>query len=137
MKLTLKTTGFSLTPATEEYITTKVVRTVERLTSRMDPESVRLSIEVAKTTRHHNKGSVWRAEATLRVMGKRLRAETHGESMQEVVDLLEESIGTEIKGAKGKETAIQKRQARALKVKTRFSKAARMPKQRRVREEGM
>jgi ribosomal subunit interface protein len=138
MKLNVKATQFSLTPSVEEYINEKLIRTVERLTKRMDPESIRLNIEVAKTTKHHQKGEVWRADATLRLGGKSMRSEASGESIQEAIDLLEESLGMEIKGFKGKEEAVEKRQARKLKRATKFSKAARpRRKTARVRNEGM
>ena len=132
MKTTIKATQFALTPAIETYIHDKLVRTVERLTKRSNTDSVMLAIEVAKTTRHHQKGDVWRAEAMLTVEGKTFRAETSGQHLQEAIDLLEPSIGGEIKRFKDKIGTLEKRGARKVKTKLNTSKAARRPRRRAV-----
>jgi len=132
MRINIKATQFALTPAIETYIHDKLVRTVERLTKRAQSDSVMLSIEVAKTTRHHQKGEVWRAEAMLTVGGKTFRGEEFGQSLQEAIDLLEPSLAGEIKRFKEKTGTLEKRGARKVKRAISISKAARRPRRRRA-----
>ena len=133
MQLNIKATQFVLTPSIEDLIRNKIVRTVERLTKRADPDSVQLAIEVAKTTHHHQKGEVWRAEAMLRVGGKTFRCEESGESLQEAIDLLEPSLAMELKKFKEKRGDLEKRGARKVKRSLSISRAARRPRRRTAR----
>lgn len=128
MQTSIKATQFKLTPANNEYIQEKLVRTVERLTTFTDTKGVRAAIEVEKTTRHHQKGQVWRAEAMVSIAGKILRCEEFGQSFQEAVDILEPRLAQEIKRWKGKTQDLEKRGARKVKRKLNTSKAARFPR---------
>lgn len=133
MRINIKATQFALTPAVETYVHDKLVRVVERLTKRSSPDSIMFSIEVEKTTRHHQKGEVWRAEAMLTVGGKTFRAEESGESLQEAIDLLAPALAGEIKQSKEKIGTLEKRGARKVKSALSTSKAARRPRGRRRR----
>lgn len=74
-----------------------------------------LEIEFSRTTRHHHKGMVWRAEANL-AFGKRLlRAEQTGEDPHEVIDLVREELLREIKSVKEKTKVKEIRGARKIK----------------------
>ena len=75
MKINIKSTHLDLTPALKEYIEEKI-GSLAKFLKRWDPEGVvEAYVEVARTTKHHHKGNVFRAETDLRVPGKVLRAE--------------------------------------------------------------
>ncbi len=80
-------------------------------------EPVALDIEVEKTTDHHKKGKIFRAEANLSVGKKLLRAEALGETLNEAIDLLEQELGIEIKKFKDKRTSLERKGARVFKDK--------------------
>ncbi len=59
MNTHIKTTAVTLTPAISEYIKVHISK-IERLFNA--DESVKCDIELARTTNHHNKGDIFRAE---------------------------------------------------------------------------
>lgn len=100
MRVLLKTTNFELTPALEELAQTKLVQPVQKLLVKPDQKAdVLLEIELAKTTKHHQKGLIWRAEAQLNLPGLKslLRAEAVAESLRAAVDEVKDELLKEIK----------------------------------------
>lgn len=114
MLVSLKGTNIQVMESTTEYVDRKLVRTVERFMSG-EGAAASLKIEVGRTTRHHRKGKVFRAEANLSFGKKVLYAEAFGETLNEAIDLLEEELEREIKRFKGKRRALMLKGARRLK----------------------
>ncbi|MDO8654980.1 MAG: ribosome-associated translation inhibitor RaiA [bacterium] len=86
-----------LTPALKEYIVKKfqqISRFVKR-NEEQEGEKV-LFVEVAKTTKHHKKGPIFYAEATLRLAKNVLRAESVGSDMQSALDQLKDVFKREV-----------------------------------------
>ena len=83
MRITLKGTGVSLTPAIRKNVE-KAIAKVEKLIDVHEPSAL-LRVEVSKTTKHHRSGNVWRAELNLGVKKKLLRAE---ETREDLYDAL-------------------------------------------------
>lgn len=74
MKIQIKYTNFDHSPILHQYIEKKI-GTLERLIKRFDTDGVALArVEVGRTSQHHHKGSVYRAEINLDLPGKMLRA---------------------------------------------------------------
>jgi len=118
MQISLKGTNIEVIESTQEYVNKKLVKTVERFMSG-GSEATSLKIEVERTTRHHRKGKIFRAEANLSFGKKSLYAEAFGETLNEAIDLLEEGLEREIKHFKGKARALMLKGARKLKGKER------------------
>lgn len=100
MRVKLKTTNFSLTPALDDLVQKKLVLPVEKLISKIDEKSdIIFDVELAKTSKRHQKGQIWRAEAQLSLPGKKapLRAEAVAESIQIAVNETKNEILREIK----------------------------------------
>ena len=116
MRLSLKGTNIQVLESTAEYVDRKLVKTVERFMSGGDA-AVSLKIEVERTTRHHRKGKIFRAEANLSFGKKVLYAEAFGETLNEAIDLLEEELEREIKKFKERKRALMLKGARRLKGK--------------------
>jgi ribosomal subunit interface protein len=115
MQKTIKLTGFPPTDSVEEYVEKKIIALVERHTKRMDQDSILVAVEAAKDTQHHQKGPIWRAEVTVSLPGKSLRAEEWGEEIHEAIDLVENALKMELNKYKEKGDTKMKRGARAMK----------------------
>ncbi len=75
MKITIKATGLDLTPSIKEYIEDKI-GSLHKFIQKFDMNNEAIaSVEIARTSTHHNKGDVFYAEVNLRLPGKTLRAE--------------------------------------------------------------
>lgn len=111
MQISLKGTNIQILESTAEYLDNKLVKTVEKFIGR-DGEAISLKIEVERTTKHHRKGKIFRAEANLSLGKKTLYSEAFGETLNEAIDLLEEELESEIKHFKGKARSLMLRRAR-------------------------
>lgn len=109
----IKGTNVELTASIIDTIEKKLL-SLAKLTERMGP-ATELSVEVGKTTKHHKKGPVWRAEATLAVPGKVLRAEVTDIGLYGSIDLLKDDLERQIKAYKEKGRAKVRRGARLAK----------------------
>lgn len=121
MHFVLKATNVKITPSMEVYIEDKLRKTTERLAGKSNAPSSKMVLEVGKPSRHHKKGEVWQAVATIFFGGKSLRAETSGETFRKAIDLLEGELSREVVAYKGKADAISKRKARKFKKELKLS----------------
>ncbi len=95
MKINIKSTHLDLTPALKEYIEEKI-GSLAKFLKRWDPEGVvEAYVEVARTTKHHHKGNVFRAETDLRVPGKVLRAEDEDWDIRAAIDRVKDKLKRE------------------------------------------
>lgn len=136
METILKTKNISLTDAMRLYIEEKISNHVEKVAGKQYAFGIMLAVEVGRSTRHHRKGVVWEAKATIQWSKELLRAEALGESFQEVVDFLREELVREVKKSKGKEHAQERRGARRAKKNATIAKVAQFRRKGRIREEG-
>lgn len=137
MKITIRQKDLEITPSLQEYIENKVVQPVDKFLKRSAQTDLPvLDIEVGRTTKHHHKGNVFHASATLTVGKRVIRADATDADIRGACDQLENELKREIDTFKSKASAVQKRAARAVKREVRYSKAARIKQKGRVREEG-
>lgn len=126
-----------ITPALGIYVETKLLKPLRRLLkSHPSQELPILDLEFGRTTRHHLKGKIYHAEATLSLDGKILRAEVDEEDIRAACDFLEAELKKEIINYKNKALALHKREARRVKKDLRLNPAARMYRKGRIRDEG-
>ncbi len=102
MKITIKSTKLGLTPALNVYIEEKLGRLSKLMKSWEENDSVLLRVEVARTTRHHKKGDVYRAEANLDVPGSEIRAEAENKNIRLAISEMYKKLEGEVKKLKGK-----------------------------------
>ena len=137
MKFTLKTTGFSLDEALKRYVDAKLTGVFRKLLKKEHIlDATTLDIEIGRTTHHHNKGKVWRAEVNAALPGSFLRCEAAAEDLRQAIDLLSVECAGEIKKYKEKKVSKMKRGARMAKRDLKLDPAARMRKGGRERGEG-
>ena len=102
MHINIKATGLDLTPSIETYIETKL-GTLARLVQKLDAEGQpELHVEIARTTRHHRHGEVFRAEGNLRVPKKLLRAVEESDNVRKAIDMLKNTLRLELEKYKAK-----------------------------------
>ena len=96
MKTHIKATKLDITPALKEYIEEKI-GSLEKFIKTYDAEGgVEMWIEVGRTTLHHHKGDVFRAEADIRLPGKVLRAEDEDSDVRVAIDRVRDKLKREI-----------------------------------------
>lgn len=113
MKYTIKGTNLELTPEIYGYIKKKTI-SVERLANHFG-SAVEAHIEVARTTRHHRKGNILRAEITMHLPHKQMRAEATGDTIFEAIDKAKDELHNELERYKEKDIDTKKRGARKIK----------------------
>ena len=122
MNINLKATNFELTPSIREYAE-KRVNGLEKFIKITD-ESVQAWVEVGRTTSHHNKGGVFRAEIQIHIpyYGKGVRAESVGETLNEAIDGAHDKIKLELEKVKDRKISLVRKGARAIKKLVPFLK---------------
>lgn len=103
----IKATGIELTDA----ITATVVKELEALdplVARFGPPTS-AQVEVSRTTQHHNKGLIFRAEINLVIPHRTLRAEADHEDLYAAIRAAANTLYQEM--AKEKDRHVEERQA--------------------------
>ncbi len=103
MRLQIKAKGFELTPSLRQFVEEKMM-SLEKYVSRWDEnnDSILLTVEVAKNTKHHNKGEVFYAEANLDIPKHLLRVEETNADMHAAIDVLRDRLKKELLKLKDK-----------------------------------
>ncbi len=137
MRVTIRQKNLKITPVLMRYIEQKILKPIRRLLKENTAQELPiLDLEFGRTTRHHRKGKVFRAQANLTLGKYLLRAEVDEEDIRAACDLLEEELEEEIRTFKGKSFSLLKRQGRSIKGESRYHPAARFRRASRVRQEG-
>ena len=110
MQTLIKATGIELTQAISNYVEEKIGG-LEKYLKRMDGGAVEARVEVGRTTKHHNKGDIFRAEINLSVPGKVLRAEKESSDLYASIDLMHDEIKRQIVSFKSKKIDTRVRPA--------------------------
>ncbi len=107
MKYTIKGTDISLTKDLTMYIEKKM-EALEKFVKHFGP-SVSAQVEVARTSRHHKSGDIFRVEVQMHVPGKELRAEALGKTVLEAMDKVKDEIQRELVQRKEKQVDAKKK----------------------------
>ena len=109
MKINIKATGFELTPSLKIYIEDKLGG-LAKFVKRFDEEGiVEIWLEVGRTTQHHHKGGVFRAEVDLRLPKQVLRAEKESDDIHTAIDMVRDTLHSEIEKYKTRLVATRLR----------------------------
>ena len=90
----IKATGIELTDAIKNAVEKELAALDERIARWGD--AVSADVEVGKTTNHHHKGEIFRAEANLHIPGKTLRAEETAEDLYAAIKEMARTLGREV-----------------------------------------
>jgi putative sigma-54 modulation protein len=133
MKIIIKTTNLELTPEIEERIEEKI-NSVDKLLDDMDRNVIEARVEIGRTTKHHRKGDIFRAEVNLTLPGRLLRSVAEEWDLRTALDQVKNELQQEIKKYRGKKEAQYKRGARKAKRMLRISPLAWFRKEKGGRE---
>jgi ribosomal subunit interface protein len=119
MRIQTKATNTTLTPSIENYIAKKV-EGLERLIRQSD-SSASLSVEVARTTEHHKKGDIFRAEFNLHTKEGDFHAVSERKDIYTALDEVKDELLDAFKTKKGKKMRlIRKGQLKVKEVVRQF-----------------
>jgi putative sigma-54 modulation protein len=103
-----------MTPAIKDY----VEKRIEHLDKFINPDKKELPmcyVEIGKTTNHHKSGDLFRAEVTISIGNKSLRAEATEEDLYAALDKVSEEMTEELKSFKDKRLSLIKRGGAKIK----------------------
>lgn len=90
----IKGTGIELTDAIKDAVESELA-TLDPMIERWG-DAVSADVEVGKTTAHHHKGDIFRAEVNLQIPGKLLRAEDDNEDLYVAIKNVADKLGREL-----------------------------------------
>lgn len=118
MKVTIKTTNVALTVAIDRYIRASIEK-LDKIVHTMGA-SCEAWVEIGKTTLHHRKGPVWRAELVVRIPRKVVRSEATGKDLYAAINEAKKELYRELVKFRGvKQLSYPKSSRRALARRAR------------------
>lgn len=151
MKIIIKATNLRLNRVLREWIIEKL-ESLEKFEKKFFEKGkyyddffgkgkpkIEMWLEVSKTTEHHQKGKIFRAEAQLRFPRKSIRVEAVEEHLRTAVIKVKNKLQREFKQYKERSLSLTKRKQRVSKKIIRLDAGARFKRRNggRVREEGV
>jgi ribosomal subunit interface protein len=103
-----------MTSALREY-TLEKMKSLEKYVPR-DDTSAKLTVELSKTTNHHNHGDIFQAEGRLHIRGKETTLTTTQSDLYKAIDVLKDMLIREVASYKDKERSIVRRSAHRVKA---------------------
>lgn len=113
MNKNIKTTNITLTQAIADYTNNKISK-LDKLVSG-DP-AIQCDIELAKTTDHHNKGDIFRAEIHIVGKNKNIYASSEKDDLYTAIDIVVDEALREVKSGKQKHIAMVRRGGAKMKA---------------------
>lgn len=113
MILNIKATKTTLTDSLREYIEKKLKPLDKLIGGDVDGAMVR--VEIGRTTNHHKKGEVYRAEIKIALGKTSLYAEAADEDIYAAIDTVKDEILRELKSYKTKSSDKKKMGGRVVK----------------------
>lgn len=109
----IKATNLELSPELRNYVERRFT-SLSGLIDFNDP-TLKVQIEVGRTTRHHDKGDVYRAEFNIRIRRGSFRSVAEGATIQSAIDDAREALETNLERAKKRSVSFVRRSGRAMK----------------------
>ncbi|MGB2580629.1 MAG: ribosome-associated translation inhibitor RaiA [Minisyncoccia bacterium] len=121
MNIKITTTNIELTSAIESYVYEKM-RSVEKFAIPHESEDPVVSVEIGKTTNHHQSGDVFRAEVNMKVRGKHFRATSEKDDLYAAIDDMRNELVRELTSHKEKTRTMVRKGAGMIKNMLRFGR---------------
>ncbi|MEK7646473.1 MAG: ribosome-associated translation inhibitor RaiA [Patescibacteria group bacterium] len=113
MNINIKTTALTMTDAISEYIAKRLEKVTKLIGE--DP-SVQCDVELARTTSHHNKGDIFKAEIHIVGAGKNLYASSEKEDLYTAIDDVQNEIVRELTTDKEKKQSMIRKGGARMKA---------------------
>lgn len=137
MRVNIRHKDIEITDSLREYIERKIVDPVQKRLKRSSASDAPiLDIEVARTTRHHHKGEVYRVSASLMLGKTVIRAEAEESEIHASCDALEDELKREIMRHTSGALSLAKRLGRRAKEFLRVTPGAWLRRGKRPWHEG-
>lgn len=112
MNINIKTTAVTLTPAITSYVNKRLAKIASFLE---DDTTAQCDIELGKTTEHHQKGNIFRAEIHIVAANKNAYASSEQRDLYTAIDDVRDEILRELKTDKNKRISVIRRSGARLK----------------------
>jgi len=112
MNINIKTTAFAMTDAISDYVAKRLEKVTKLIGE--DP-SVQCDVELARTTSHHNKGDIFKAEIHIVGAGKNLYASSEKEDLYSAIDDVQNEIIRELTTDKEKKLSMVRKGGARMK----------------------
>lgn len=119
----IKGTNLELTPQIREYLQQRL-EDIDKFLANVGGTQ-QAEIELAKTTEHHQRGRIYKAEIMISLKGETIRAESKKENIHQAIDDVKDDITREIRKYKEKRSTQSRKKARFFKKLIRISPLAR------------
>jgi len=121
MVINIKTKNIELTASIRAYVEEKI-GSVKKHIHDLNGDAVLAEIEVGKTTDHHNKGELFRAEVNLKVGGRFYRAEATADDLYAAIDDVKDELIREVRTSSERKETLFRRGGRAIKNLLKFGR---------------
>jgi len=112
MRINIKGTGISLTPAISEYVEKKI-NMIQKFLG--DGNEILVNVEVGKTTKHHKSGDFFRAEIRVTANGQTYYAVSETEDLYASIDEVKDEIVHEMTSKRKKAMRLFRRGGAKIK----------------------
>jgi len=113
MNITTKATNISLTPDITNYLE-KQLQGLKKFIA-PDDTAIKTQVELARTTNHHEKGDIFRAEITIYAGKMTYRAESETSDLFSAIDDMKEQISNELRTDKKKKLHFLRKSGQRVK----------------------
>lgn len=97
MDIKIKSTGIDLPQTIVNYIYDKI-GSLGKFWQDLQPKNVvKIRVEIGRTTKHHKKGAVYRAECNIGLPGRILRAEARNWNLRVAIDEVKDELQRQLK----------------------------------------
>jgi ribosomal subunit interface protein len=122
MNIIIKGTNLELHNDLKEYVNEKIGGLKKFIENEnVDSNSVTARVELAKTTRHHQHGDIYKAEVNLDLPKKMFRAVSESDDIYKSIDNIKDELREMINSYKDEKTAKMRRGARIIKKLSHLS----------------
>jgi len=113
MKTNIKTTNLNMTPEIADYLDKRV----SALDTFIEPDDTTAicEVEIGKTTEHHKKGNIFRAEIQVSSKGNLFRGVSEKEKLFDAIDEARREVKRELRRHKNKNLTLLRRGGASVK----------------------
>lgn len=111
MNINIKATNTELTDEIRDYVTSRL----DRLEKFAKGIPITGYVEIGKTTNHHNKGDVFKAEFDITLNGEKYFAQAETEDIHSAIDAAKEELVRKVTHTKDRKQTLYKRGAKSVK----------------------
>ncbi len=122
MQLHFKATNYEISEEVRDFAGKKL-SAISKFVGTEENGEAQIYLELGRETEAHAHGKVWRAEINFDKDGKRFRATSVQESLEDAIDKAVQELSRELRSAKTKNESVMRRGGGAIKAMLRGFKS--------------